>query len=339
MKNVKIAVLGVGRMGQIHCEKINAVEGLKLAAGSSRAESLTEAVKAKYCIPVYNSHEKMLRESDAEWIVIATTTDQHKEWALKAITEGRNIIVEKPAALCLKDADMIFNAAKKNGVLATVYQNRRWDLDFTAIGRILRDKILGDVYRIESRYTHYSEGWGGWGAQGMANPWRLKRKFGGGLLNDWGPHLIDQILLLVDAEVSEVFGRLESRIWAEEVDDHFWAEIVFKNGQTARVEASNNYRIPLPRWSIAGTGGTLQVTGGDPDEWNEILIKRKVAGLQSATRIDITHNELSSGFYASFVNALRKGISLPVLPEEVLAAIRVSDAVRESSKSGKAVFL
>jgi len=339
MKDTKVAVLGVGRMGQIHCSKINAVNGLKLTAGSSRAQSLTDAVKAKYGISVYNSHEKMLKESDAEWVVIATTTDQHKKWALEAINTGKNIIVEKPVALCHEDAKEIFNTAEKMGVKATVYQSRRWDLDFTAIKEILEEKALGSIYRIESRYTHFSEGWGGWGAQGRDNPWRLKRAYGGGLLYDWGPHLIDQIVVLLRESPVAVFGRLEGKIWTKEVDDHFWAELVFKNGITVRVEASNNYRIPLPRWSIVGTEGTLQVAGGDPDMWNEVVIRKNLANFKSETRIDIRHGELSAGFYPAFTAALKDDRPLPVLPDEVLMSMKVMDAIRESSKSGKAVFL
>ena len=339
MEDIKVAVLGVGRMGQVHCGKISAVKGLKLAAGSSRVQSLTDAVKAEYGIPVYNSHEKMLQESDAEWVVIATTTDQHKKWALKAINAGKNVIVEKPVALCYEDAKEIFKTAEKRGVKATVYQSRRWDLDFTTIREILDEKLLGDIYRIESRYTHFSEGWGGWGAQGKDNPWRLKRAYGGGLLYDWGPHLMDQIVVLLKEEPKEVFGRLEGKIWTKEVDDHFWGELILKSGKTVRVEAANNYRISLPRWSIVGTEGTLVVEGGDPDMWNEIVIRKNFAKFNSEIRMDISHGELSAGFYPAFAAAFKDDRPLPVLPDEVLMSMKVMDAVRESSKTGKAVFL
>jgi len=102
----------------------------------------------------------LLQDPELEWIVIATTTVRHREWAIKAISHGKNLIVEKPIAQSLAEAEQIFEAAGKAGVKVTVYNSRRWDADFQLIRQVLSEGKLGEVYRIESRYTDFDPGWG-----------------------------------------------------------------------------------------------------------------------------------------------------------------------------------
>ena len=334
---VGLGVLGVGRMGQFHCQLIRDTPGLHLIAASSGAPELTEAAASRYEIPAYNDHNELLGNPEIQWVVIATTTDKHREWALKAINAHKNLIVEKPMALSVEHAEEIFSAAARAGVGVTVYQSRRWDEDFKLVCKVFKEELLGEIYRLESRYTDFNAGWGAWGAQGEANPWRLKSEYGGGLLNDWGPHLFDQLFLLIDSRVTGVYGKTYKKIWSTEVEDHFWAEVIFESGLSALIEASNNYRVPQARWCLVGTEGTLYIGGGDPADWNSAIIKRSLGGSLEETRIDITQPELSSGFYEAFAAALSGSAQLPVTPDQVLRAMRMMEAVAESDRTGASV--
>jgi predicted dehydrogenase len=338
-KETAIGVLGVGRMGRIHCEQIAATPGLRLAAASSRSPDRVAAAAEGRQIRTYARHEELLADPEPEWVVIATYTSEHHEWALKAIAAGKNVIVEKPMALSFAEASSIFRAADKQGVRVTVYQNRRWDPDFQLVRRVLEQGLLGEVYRIESRYTIFSSGWGGWGAAGLKNPWRLKKDRGGGMLGDWGPHLFDQLLLLEGSPVRSVLGRLENRIWSSEVEDHFWAEIVFDRGLSARVEASNNHRLPLPRWLLVGKEGTLKVTGGSVENWNNAVLRREDFGYEQEIRFDTKEAGPEAGFYTAFADALARQVPLPVQPSESLAVMKLMDGVRESARRGNSLDL
>ena len=339
MTTIKFGVLGVGRMGLIHCREIAATPGLELVAVSSRAPELIKSARDRFPITVYSSHEELLKDENLEWIVIATTTERHKEWALKAISAGKELIIEKPIALSLRDAEQIYESASKKGLRVTVHNNRRWDQDFKLVRKVLKESTLGEVYRIESRYTHCSDTWGAWGAEGVRNPWRLKKRYGGGLLNDWGPHLFDQLLLLTDSRVKTLFAKTYAKIWSQEVEDHFWAEVLFENRLSARVEASNNYRLAQSRWCIVGTEGTLAVEGGDPSDWNVAVIRRQSDDFPEEIRFDISQPELSTGFYQAFVQALQTSAPLPVAPDQVLRVMRLIEAVRESDKADRSVSL
>jgi scyllo-inositol 2-dehydrogenase (NADP+) len=339
-KETPVGILGAGRMGQIHAALIAATPGLRPAAVSSRSPELRQKVASRYAVRAYPTHEQLLEDPDFHWVVIATYTHQHKQWAAEALRRGKSLIIEKPVALNLGEAEEIFAAARKRGLQVTVHQNRRWDSDFQLVQKLIEEQRLGEVYRIESRYAGFSNDWAGWGAQGLENPWRLKEAYGGGMLNDWGPHLFDQLLLLAGREALSLFGRLEARVWSREVDDHFWAELLFAGGVSARVEASNNFRLPLPRWNILGNLGSLQVSGGGPEQWNSAVLRLDAADLSAARRekrYDIEQPELSEGFYSDFAAALRSGEPLPVQEDQILGVMRLMDAVRESNRRGEAV--
>ncbi len=337
--NINIGVLGLGRMGQVHCRQIASTPGLSLSAASSRSPEITAGIKEELKIRVYRSHEKLLQDSSIDWIVITTFSHEHQKWALRAIAAGKNLIIEKPVALSYQEAAAIYQAAREKGVQVTVHMNRRWDRDFELVQRVLIENLLGEVYRIESRYTGFSSEWGGWGLQGLDNPWRLKKVYGGGILSDWGPHLFDQLLLLTSAPAKCLFGKTESRIWSSEVEDHFWAEVIFQNGISARVEASNNHRYSLPRWLLLGSKGTLKMAGGDPCEWNRVLVRKNFHNFQEDIRFDTSQQELSGGFYPAFAAAIQQGKEPPVGPEEVLAAARLIDAVKESDSRCRSIDL
>jgi predicted dehydrogenase len=334
---IAIAVLGAGKMGFIHCESISATPGLRLAGASSGSAERLAEIQKRFAVDTYSSHDALLRAPEVRWVVISTTTEKHKEWALKALAAGKELIVEKPIALTYSDAKEIIEEGRRRNLRVTVFQNRRWDNDFRLVRKITRQSLLGEIYRIESRYASFSEGWGAWGAQGAANPWRLKKQYGGGLLNDWGPHLLDQIFLLTRSKVTSLFCRAYSKIWSTEVDDHFWIELIFANGQTARVEASNNARISQPRWYLWGTKGTLQVKGGNLTDWNAALIRKSSAGYSVETRITYDQRELSLGFYEAFADAVMNNKSLAVRPAQILRVMKTIDAARASSHRGRSV--
>lgn len=332
-----LGVLGAGRMGLVHCELIQATEGLELVAASSRSPALAAEAADRFGITTYTTHEELIADDRIEWIVISTTSDQHHRWALAALEAGKELIVEKPIALSYRESEEIYEEAERRGLRVIPHQSRRWDPDFQLVRRVIEGGELGGVYRIESRRASYSTGWAGWGAQGMDNPWRLKRQYGGGMLNDWAPHLLDQLFLLTSSPVQSVYGWLGGRIWTHEVDDHFWTEILFEDGVSARVEASNNFRIPLPRWNVVGTVGTLEVRGAEEDHWSEGRLVREPGGVREEERFDLGGQELAAGFYPDFSVTIREGRASTIRPEQVLSVMHIVDLIKESARTNKTV--
>lgn len=336
---VGFGVLGVGRIGMFHCERILATPGFTLVAASSRSAERTAEARMRFGVKTYGSHEELIRDPQARWIVIATTTDQHCRWALAAIEGGKNLVIEKPMAVTHREALEIYERAAAKGVRILPHQSRRWDRDFLLVRRAIDEGLVGRAYRIESRRTSFSTGWAGWGAQGMANPWRLQKAQGGGMLNDWACHLVDQILILAGSMPSSVHAWSGGKVWTAEVDDHFWAELAFPDGLSCRVEGSNNHRIPLPRWSVVGTEGTFQVRGEETDSWSEGELRSEFHGIRQTRRFDFSGDELTDAFYPALAEALRTFGELPITREQALSVMRVVDAMRQSAASGCSVVM
>jgi predicted dehydrogenase len=270
--------------------------------------------------------------------VIATKTQEHSRWAHEAIEAGKHVIVEKPFATEFSDALSVVQHAEASNRLVTAYHSRRWDPDYMLVKQLLRKESLGSVYRIESRRTSYSTGWAGWGAEGMRNPWRLKAEHGGGMLNDWGTHLIDQILSISGGELPEsVYARSGGYVWTHEVDDHFWAELDFPNGLSTRVEASNNHRAPLPRWMILGTDATLIVAGNEIDSWSRVVVRSESEGASTETTYSLEGGELANGFYVAFSDAVANHGHPPVPISDILNVTRIMEAIKEASKTEQSV--
>ncbi len=338
MKEIAMGVLGGGRMAWEHCRQIVDTPGLQLVGVSSRSAAARRSVGEQFPgVRLYPDHEELLSASEIQWVVITTFTNEHKEWALKGLEQGKNLIIEKPITVTASDSEEIFSAAEKRSLTVTVHQNRRWDKDFELIKSILKDELIGDVYRIESRVCYSSEAWAGWGAEGMENPWRLKRTYGGGILSDWGSHLFDQLVTGVSSRIEQVYGRLEYRVWSKEVEDHFYADTRLEDGRSAWVEASNNHSLSLPRWFLTGTKGTLTVSGGTPDQWNLATLRRPYRNFSRVEHIDIHQDEFSPGFYTDFASKAQKGEPPAVRRGEVVLVSRIIDAIRESSQTRRVV--
>lgn len=126
-----------------------------------------------------------------------------------------------------------------------VHQNRRWDEDFLIIKEILNKN---DWRNVPPGITCPRSKW-------YSGDWRHLKAHGGGMVLDWGVHLLDQLLFLVDSNVKSVSANLSFAL-GDEVDDGFVTFITFENGITAQIEVGTTNFIKLPRWYVKGTEGT-----------------------------------------------------------------------------------
>ena len=114
----------------------------------------------------YETEEAMLADESIDVILVATPNDTHRPIALRAMEAGKNVIVEKPATLSLKELTELEDMAGKTGQFLTVHQNRRWDEDLLTVREILKDQTMGEIFRIESR-VH--------GSRGIPGDWRKEK--------------------------------------------------------------------------------------------------------------------------------------------------------------------
>lgn len=136
-----------------------------------------------------------------------------------------------------REAEEMYDAAEKAGAVFEVHQNRRWDDDFLTVKNIVDEGLVGSAYCIESRVT---------GGNGIPGAWRKEKARGGGMMLDWGVHLIDQMLMMVKSSVKSLYCEY-SYIYGEEVEDGFHLTVRFENGIRYRVVVATDCFRSLPR--------------------------------------------------------------------------------------------
>jgi len=345
---INAAVIGFGGMGSYHCKNIRErVSEIKVTgAYDVREEAKNEIVKQK--LFSYEKPEALYEDKSVGLVIIATPNDVHKAYAIECLEAGKNVICEKPVTLNAAEFEEIVAAAKRTGKIFTAHQNRRWDKDYLTIKKILSDGILHKPYIIESRVQ---------GSRRALHGWRAHKANGGGMVLDWGVHLIDQLLDLIDSEVVSVDAHLHF-VNNDEVDDNFTTMIRFASGPTAVVNVSMNCFVTQPRWHMQCFDGTAVINDwelngkivklANPDalEWADDIIYTAAGPTRSmAPRPDFTTEELSlpkvesdwSEYYKNVVRAIR-GVEEPIVKQcQLLRVMRVIDAVFESHRTGASI--
>ncbi len=245
---MKWALIGYGGMGRWHVEKLRTLPEFEIAGIYDILPERREAA-VKDGLTAYDSLESLLADASVELVTIATPNDLHRPIAIQAMAAGKHVISEKPVTLSSRDLQAMIDASRKYGRIFSVHQNRRWDEDFLIIKQIYDQNSLGRVFNIESR-VH--------GSRGVPGDWRNTWLQGGGMILDWGVHMLDQLLMLVDEPVVSTFCTV-SHVTNDEVDDGFKAIITFGNGLTAQVEVGTSNFINLPRWYMQGENGTAVI--------------------------------------------------------------------------------
>ena len=249
MKKHKLAVIGYGGMGSWHCQNVSEKipQICVYGAWDIRPEALDKArEKGLY---TYSSLDELLEDREVELVTIAVPNNFHKELAIACLRAGKNVVCEKPVTMNAGELEEIMAVAQETGKLFSVHQNRRWDKDYRIVRKIIEDGKLGTPYFIESRVQ---------GSRGAMYGWRGYKVNGGGMVLDWGVHLLDQMMDMIHSPVVSVDAHLQT-VFSEEVDDNIKLFLRFENGVSALLEMSTNCFVNLPRWHVSCTGGTAVV--------------------------------------------------------------------------------
>lgn len=272
----KIAVVGYGGQGAWHCDQIIKSDVVELTGTYDIREIRNEAARAKN-IFVYNSFDDILNDSKVDAVVIAVPNDSHRNLVVDSLLAGKDVICEKPVEMSVAALDDMIAAAKKSGKHFTVHQNRRWDVDFLGVKQVIESGEIGDVIRIESRIH---------GSRGIPSDWRCTKSQGGGMILDWGVHLIDQMLQLIPEKIVGVFCMC-THITNNEVDDGFRLELEFESGKTAHIEVGTYNFIAMPRFYMQCKDGTLYL-----QDWQK---KAHIAKLTAWCEKDVTPVQNAAG--------------------------------------------
>jgi scyllo-inositol 2-dehydrogenase (NADP+) len=247
---VRAGLLGYGAIGNEHSAAFRAVEGLSLELVCDRNSArLDAAVAAAGDLRVTTDPEVLVEDPDVDLVVVSTPPDTHATWALRALRAGKHVVVEKPFAIRTDEADAVLAEAQASGLLAVVYQNRRWDVDHLAVRRAVRAGRLGEVFHLETFVGGYGH---------PCNLWHSDADASGGAFYDWGAHVLDQVLDLVPTAVEHVTATTHKRRWFDVTNaDHSRVLVRFEDGTEAEFVHSDLAAALKPRWYVLGTEGAI----------------------------------------------------------------------------------
>ena len=300
----KLGVIGYGNMGSWHCENVtNRIADLDVCAVYDINETRRDLAREKG-FTVYDTEEEFFA-SDVDLVLVATPNSFHKEHCIKAMRSGKNVISEKPACLNCEELEEVIAVSKGTGKLYTVHQNRRFDTDYALIKKIAQSDVLGKQFYLNSRL---------YGNRGFANAgWKSIYEAGGGLLYDWGIHMIDQLLYLYenDKPVS-VYAELHS-VRMEKVDDVCRVTVTFESGLKAQVIADLWCYVPEARWHLEGSDGSAIIYKWFGNEGK--IIRAKNQNISWEEGCVYTPNGMSTSMWPRATHDLEE-LELPKLEEE-----------------------
>ena len=342
-EKMRVAIVGYGGMGGWHAERLMNSDVAELAGiYDIRRERCELAVSRG--IHAYPSYRALLQDESVDVITVAIPNDVHEDVVIKALDAGKHVICEKPVTLTLDSLDRMIAAAERNNRLFSTHQNRRWDVDYLAMKQVHDSGELGHVLNIESRIH---------GSRGIPSDWRGEKRYGGGMLYDWGIHLIDQILTIFGFDrIDRVFCTLD-HITNSEVDDGFKLTMEFKGGQTAYVEVGTYNFLAMPRFYMRAEKGSVLLTDWREEaqvvkctHWHEseVLPVETAAGLTKtmAPRDEITTQAYRvprpasdvHDYYRNFIAAIRGEAPQLVTHEEMRMDLKVIEAAFRSAELG-----
>lgn len=250
---IGVAVIGYGLAGQtFHAPLIAATPGLNLrAVVSSRPEAVHADLPEVEVLPSLGS---ALARDDIGLIVVATPDALHAEQAIAALEAGKSVVVDKPFAATLADAESVAAVAKTAPGVFSVFQNRRWDADFLTLRRLIDEGELGEVAVFESHYDRFRPI--------VTDRWKDQRD--GGVWADLGPHLIDQAVQLFGPPLGVYADLQPQRRGATGID---YAHVLLRYDRLRVILNMGHLAAESGlRYVVLGDGGSFVKHGLDAQE-------------------------------------------------------------------------
>ena len=314
MKAINVGVIGVGAMGENHARVYHRLENANLIAVSDVSKNTLNYISEKYDAKGYLDYTDLLKDPEIEMVSICVPTTHHFDVVMKAIENGKHVLVEKPIAFTLEEAEGMIAFAKEKGVLLSTGHVERFNPAVQKAKELIEMGVIGDVVSASSKRV------------GPFPP-RIKDV---GVTIDLAIHDLDVMYYLFNENPTQVYANMGSLLEKCEYEDHAEIMIRFANGSTGLLEV--NWLTPYKRRAleVTGTGGIIAIDYID----QSIDVRGKFA-----QKVDITHSEPLVGELNSFLNSIINDEPVEISGEDGLNALKMVLAANKSSKEDVPVAL
>lgn len=250
---VRVAVVGLGKMGASHHAIINAHPDVKVVAVCDATGYVLDVLSKYTGVTGYTDFGKMLNEVELDAVLIATPSRSHAAMVEQALEKGLHVFCEKPFCLEASDAERLTAMAASRGLVNQVGYHNRFVGAFQEMKRLIEMGAVGKVSHV------LAEAYGPVVLKPKGSTWRTQRTEGGGCLYDYAAHPIN-LLNWYFGEPVAVGGSVLNKIFSRDTDDEVYSTLFFNDGLTAQLSVNwsdESYRKMSTKISVWGTNGRI----------------------------------------------------------------------------------
>ena len=330
---INAAVIGVGSMGRNHARVYAEMDNVKFIAVADVDQTRLQMMADKYDVKIYTEYRKLLEKEKPDIVSIVVPTKDHKAVALDSFSAGAHVLIEKPIASSIEDAQEIINVAQAAKRKLMIGHIVRFNPAIRELKKLLDAGKLGRIFQIICR----REG---------PFPERIRDV---GVVVDLAPHDIDVIRYLSNSEPIRVYAETEQRIHTDH-EDLLLATLRLKNGITAALNINWLTPAKIREMIVLGEKGMFRVDDLTQDLYfyentlasNEMWDSLKtIKGVNPGTmvRYSIDRKEPLKLELAAFIDAVQNDLPTPVSGEDGLQALRVATALVRSGITHRVIEL
>lgn len=247
VKQLRTAVIGLGRIGwQFHLPEIDSHKEFNLVAVADPLEDRINEAKSKYDVKGYVNYLDMLKAEQLDLVVVASPTKFHLKQVLDAFEFGCDVFCEKPVVPSLEQMDQIIEAKNRTGRKFMAFQPHRSFKELVCLKHILSLGLLGETYMIKRCSSDYNR----------RSDWQAFLSNGGGMLNNYGSHFIDQLLCLADSNVASVQCITRTVACLGDADDVVKAVFEMDDGLVLDFDINMASAFKMSPWQVLGKNGS-----------------------------------------------------------------------------------
>ncbi|MBU1529918.1 MAG: Gfo/Idh/MocA family oxidoreductase [Gammaproteobacteria bacterium] len=339
---LRFALVGCGRIAKRHSELLgmDQIKGAKLVAACDIDLIKAKTIGQQFDIPYFSDMHQMMSEVPCDVVVILTESGNHAKHAVELAKHGKHIVVEKPMALTLEDADAMIRACDLAGVKLFVVKQNRFNVPVIKLREAMSENrfgklILGTVRVRWCRPQEYYD----------QAPWRGTWAQDGGVLTNQASHHVD-LLEWMMGEVESVFAKGTTALAKIEAEDTAVVTLKFRNGALGVIEATTATRPKDLEGSISilGEGGTVEIGGFAVNKmktWN--FVDRKNGDDEVMEQYSVNPPSVygfgHQAYYEHVVDCIMNNKQHLVDGLQGRKSLELINAIYESMETGKEVFL
>ena len=323
---MKIGILSCDHMhAESYTESLKHIEKVEIAGIAEEDEKKGKDFAQRHGIRYFKDYGDMLSDKSVDAVLICSANAKHAKMTIDAAKAKKHIIVEKPIATTIEDAQKMIDACKENKVKLMVSFPVRYAPPVSRMKEIVDSGKLGEIIGISA--TNHGTMPGGWFIE--------KNLAGGGAIMDHTVHVVDILRWILKSEVKEVYAKMGTLIHDIPVEDCGLISMKFENEIFATLDASWSRPKSFPTWGdvtfeIAGTKGSMSV---DTFAQHGMLYSDEIAYSKNLYWGD----DMDYLMLKDFVRCIHDDMPEPVTGKDGLEALRVTLKAYESVKKDKVV--